>query len=159
MKKVLFATLCCPLLAIAHPVKLLNTYTEALTALQEGHIVRAVVNLQNCTTQSKTNFSKLEEVKMGISGGFNFSIFNHHKFMTDSGEKDAIGTSIKVFADIPGFGLGFNHVLLRLIEDNTAYFRTAIYSTNYLERFAMDFNCPIGPDLKKSGVRLFDMNA
>ncbi len=137
----------------AAPHKAILSYADLLNALSIGNEVRAIINLNNCTSSSTGG-----NTNAGMSG-LNFTQFNQYEILVGQEKRSGVATSITMLVESSRFGHVYNYVRLRVFPDNSA-----VLTSQFLDpkTFALlsntTFTCPLTVAGNQGGVNLYNLD-
>jgi hypothetical protein len=129
----LILSMLCP--AVYAQSKILTTYDQLLSALQEGNNVRAIIHLDKC--QPKKIKIMEGDPLPDVSGAFtriDFIQFSYYKVLTDQGrERYTAAASYSTMTEHRHYGLTRGYARIRVFDDNTGDFHAAHYDAKTLK--------------------------
>lgn len=144
----LFATLSQQV--FAESPRLLNSYAELLATLSKGYNVRAIINLNKCTS---TNGS--QNANDAIAG-MNFTNFNKYQIPVGNQQKNIIATSITLLVQHPILGEVDNYVRLRVFEDNSVeVYSEYLDPKSFTELGSATATCELSDDKNQRSISLY----
>jgi hypothetical protein len=136
--------------AFAAAYKNLSNYPELLTALKNGHGVRAIIQIN--TTPNDI------ESKHDVIGAMNFTQFNKYPIVTNGQVKNGIATSINMLVQHKKYGFVYDYVRLRVFEDNSAeLFSAFLNPKTYAQLQSITFYFQLNDKKAKNKIVLYDL--
>jgi len=139
---------------LANSSQILINYSELLNALKNGNQVRAIIQLEKCSSSLK-----YKETNDAI-GGMNFTVFNKYKLQVDNSTKrDVIATSINMLVKSSRYGFVNNYVRLHIFEDNSVEILSEFLDPkNYSSIKQTTFSCQLSNGKDKNAVILYNLS-
>lgn len=138
--------------AIAGPKKL-KKFDDVVDSLQDGNLVRAVIDFDKCSLANNT--MKLERRKP--VGGLSFSKFMKYDTDVDGKKTTVVATTETMLVNSEKYGLVYDRLSMHMMSDGSVEFVSELIDPkNYVQVGEMVYNCAFNKD--KGSVMMFEVS-
>jgi hypothetical protein len=139
--------------AFASTPHLLTTYGDILNALKSGHEMKAVIDLEKCSSNSSAKMKALLNLRVGMH--FDYFI---DTVTPDTGRKVIKTTATKLYRSYAMPGFYQLYAELETFEDGSVQMYGALVNpVTFVSVAEVNYQCHLSTNTNEQGLKVFDL--